>query len=101
MQCVERLQSRGLNAARRVTLRRAVESLHMTEPHASAAATDGPDLAALKRRYQRLRKQTDEVRAEIKLAVLDAVRNHGVEEAVAARESGVDRMTVRAWLGKR
>lgn len=74
----------------------------MTDDVAPTATPAGPpDLAALRRRYQRLRKQTDEVRGQIKIAVLDAVRNHGIAEAVAARESGVDRMTVRAWLDKR
>jgi hypothetical protein len=68
----------------------------------STTSTPGPpDLAAYKRRYTRLRMQLDDLRGEIKTAVVDAVQNHGVEEAVAARESGVDRMTVRAWLGKR
>lgn len=35
-----------------------------------------------------------------RVAALDAIAN-GVPEAVAARTLGVNRMTVRRWLGKR
>jgi hypothetical protein len=67
-----------------------------------ADATDAPpDLAALGKRYARTKTQLDTVKAEMREAVRVACTVHGVEEAQAARLLGVDRMSVRSWLGKR
>lgn len=41
------------------------------------------------------------VRAEAKAAVVVSVTIGGMSEAEAARVAGIDRMTVRKWLGKR
>jgi DNA invertase Pin-like site-specific DNA recombinase len=38
---------------------------------------------------------------EVRQAVLAALRDGSVSEHEAARVTGVDRMTIRAWLGKR
>ena len=40
-------------------------------------------------------------RAEARAAVVVSVTLGGMSEAEAARAAGVDRMTVRSWLGKR
>jgi DNA-directed RNA polymerase specialized sigma24 family protein len=42
-----------------------------------------------------------EVRREARAAVVVSVTLGGMSEAEAARAAGVDRMTVRKWLGKR
>lgn len=42
-----------------------------------------------------------EVRREARAAVVVSVTLGGMTEAEAARAAGVDRMTVRKWLGKR
>jgi DNA-directed RNA polymerase specialized sigma24 family protein len=42
-----------------------------------------------------------EVRREARAAVVVSVTLGGMSEAEAARAAGVDRMTVRSWLGKR
>jgi hypothetical protein len=42
-----------------------------------------------------------EVRREAKAAVVVSVTVGGMSEAEAARAAGVDRMSVRKWLGKR
>lgn len=52
--------------------------------------------AALQRARQRVTEATEAVRA----AVVEAVAG-GMSEVEAARQAGVTRMTVRAWLGKR
>lgn len=41
------------------------------------------------------------VRREVKAAVIVSVTIGGMAEAEAARAAGIDRMTVRKWLGKR
>lgn len=65
--------------------------------------TTDPPSEALARgeRYRQIQDELKTLRVQIKADVLDAVQNRGVEEAVAARVFGVDRMTVRSWLGKR
>lgn len=50
--------------------------------------------------YTRNRKAADEDLRIIKLMAQSAA-SEGIPEAQIARELGVDRMTVRKWLGKR
>lgn len=51
-------------------------------------------------RYAGATAQRNEARDVLCGAVRAAVRD-GMTEAEAARVAGVDRMTIRAWLGKR
>lgn len=67
----------------------------------SSADSTPPDLAALGRRYARAKGQVDQLKVTMREATREAVTVHGVEEAAAARLLGVDRMTIRSWLGKR
>ena len=59
-------------------------------------------IAALQRARRTLNsaiKKKDAAWEAARIAALEAIAN-GVQEAVAARELGVNRMTVRKWLGK-
>lgn len=50
--------------------------------------------------YARARQETESARVALRAALVAAVRD-GMPEAHAARHAGVDRMTVRAAVGKR
>lgn len=52
------------------------------------------------KRYNRHREAVEEDLRVLKLMAISAI-NDGVPEAQVAVECGVDRMTVRKWLGKR
>ncbi len=56
-------------------------------------------LIELGRRRAELRERLDEVTALIKPRALDELAQ-GKSEAQVARESGIDRMTLRKWRGK-
>lgn len=57
-------------------------------------------LIELGRRRTELRERIDEVTALIKPLALAELAD-GKPEAQVARESGIDRMTLRKWQGKR
>jgi len=57
---------------------------------AELAASDGKAQAA-----------AAEARRSLKAAAIVRYRLGGIKEAPAAREAGMDRMTMRKWLGKR
>ena len=66
-------------------------------------AADAAQIAALQRAGRKLAaadKARDGAWEAARIAALEAIAN-GVPEAVAARELGINRMTVRKWLGKR
>lgn len=52
------------------------------------------------KRYNRHREAAEEDLRVLKLMALSAIKD-GIPEAQVAAECGVDRMTVRKWLGKR
>lgn len=52
------------------------------------------------KRYTRHRTAADEDLRVLKLMALSAISD-GIPESQVAAECGVDRMTVRKWLGKR
>jgi transposase len=52
-----------------------------------------------RRAHDEARRQVTETRKVLHAAVIRAV-GEGLSEAEAARVAGVDRMTVRKWLGK-
>jgi DNA invertase Pin-like site-specific DNA recombinase len=52
------------------------------------------------RKLRSARKAADDAYEAARIAALAAIAG-GVPEAVVARELGVNRMTVRKWLGKR
>jgi DNA invertase Pin-like site-specific DNA recombinase len=56
-------------------------------------------LEELARRRAELRERLDEVTALMKPLVLAELES-GMPEAQAAREFGIDRMTIRKWQGK-
>lgn len=58
------------------------------------------DLERAGRKLRSARKAADDAYETARLAALAAIAD-GVPEAVAARELGVNRMTIRKWLGKR
>jgi DNA invertase Pin-like site-specific DNA recombinase len=58
------------------------------------------DLERAGRRLQSARKAEQDALEAARLVALAEI-DAGVPEAVAARELGVNRMTVRKWLGKR
>jgi hypothetical protein len=57
--------------------------------------------AALGQEYRTIQERLRVLRPLVKASVIDDVRHHGVTENGAATKYGVDRMTVRSWLGKR
>jgi len=52
------------------------------------------------RNYARAKDRLAEARDELRRHVREVVGTGAMSEAEAARVAGVDRMTVRAWLGK-
>jgi hypothetical protein len=58
------------------------------------------DLAKAGRKLRLARKAADDAYEAARLVALEKIAD-GVPEAVVARELGVNRMTVRKWLGKR
>lgn len=52
------------------------------------------------RKLRSARKAEQDAYEQARVAAIAAIAD-GVPEAVAARELGVNRMTVRKWLGKR
>lgn len=58
------------------------------------------DLERAGRKLRSARKAEAEAYEAARVAALAAVAG-GVPEAVAARELGVNRMTIRKWMGKR
>lgn len=60
---------------------------------------DTPTLASVRAEYDFLRDAEREVWDELRARTILAVHD-GMSEAEAARVAKVDRMTVRAWLGK-
>lgn len=62
--------------------------------------TEG-DLAALVKRWQTAQVREAQLREEVREAIVLACDDGSITEAAAARLAGVDRMTIRAWRGKR
>jgi hypothetical protein len=58
------------------------------------------ELRAAGRRLRNTRKAADDAYEAARLVALAGIAD-GVPQAVAARELGVDRMTIRKWMGKR
>lgn len=56
-----------------------------------------PTLAALAARRRLAQADLEKVMGELRRAVLSAVAG-GMSQAQAAREAGIDRMTVREWI---
>lgn len=52
------------------------------------------------RKSRRAETAAAEAFAELRAATIETVNEHGMTESEAARRAGVDRMTVRKWLGK-
>lgn len=57
-------------------------------------------LHSLADRRRGARAVLDDVTQQLQAAVIHAVNAEGRAEAEVARDAGVDRMTVRSWLGK-
>jgi len=74
-----------------------IRQVRITEP---AEQTTLADLSEHGVVHAAARAAADETRAVLRAAVSRAVEG-GLSEAEAARAAGVDRMTVRSWLGKR
>lgn len=74
------------------------------DAHPDAGEEDGEAmLTAIAQHHDRALSipNLDRVRREARAAVVVSVTLGGMTEAEAARAAGVDRMTVRKWLGKR
>ncbi len=59
------------------------------------------DLAALAKRWHGAQVREAQLREEVRAAVVLACDDGSLTEGAAARVIGVDRMTIRAWRGKR
>jgi hypothetical protein len=60
-----------------------------------------PTLIELGEQRKRLRGDLSDLNEQIRQRVLsEHAGGHGKSEAQLAREAGVDRMTIRKWLGK-
>lgn len=62
--------------------------------------TEPPDLVAYGERYKPAHAQVKALREELAVVVPIAILDHGVSEYAAARDTGIDRMAVRAWVKK-
>jgi transposase len=58
------------------------------------------ELERAARKRQRTKAAAAQALDELRQEVIKAVTEQGVSEADAARRGGIDRMTVRKWLGK-
>lgn len=61
---------------------------------------DTANLSALGRQLADARAAVRDITQQVQAAVIHAVTVDGRAEAEVARQAGVDRMTVRGWLGK-
>lgn len=61
----------------------------------------GKLVARLGARHRARQNAADAVRAELRDAVIKAVGSGALNESQVTRAAGVDRMTVRRWLGKK
>jgi|688.fasta_scaffold03440_36 hypothetical protein len=59
------------------------------------------DLAGLVKRWHAAQIREAQLREEVRAAVVLGCDDGSLTEAGAARITGVDRMTVRSWRGKR
>ena len=62
--------------------------------------TEG-DLSALVKKWHAAQLREAQLREQIRAAVVLACDDGSLSEAGAARITGVDRMTIRSWRGKR
>lgn len=58
------------------------------------------DMESLAERRRKLRAELVEVNKALRIEVVKAKAATGATEVDLARDSGVDRMTIRSWLGK-
>lgn len=59
------------------------------------------ELSRLRRERDKVKAALDDVTGQVRALVVRLVQKSALSESAAADRAGVDRMTVRKWLGKR
>jgi hypothetical protein len=83
---------------------RALLHLHEIQDQVRADIRHGEDIAllgTLAKDRAAARQALDDVTSQIRALACRLVTDEVLSEADAARRAGVDRMTIRQWLGKR